>query len=493
MLGALTVSVLAGEVFARIVDDRGIFGGRQYFWTPGIVPIDDYIAKIESSRTSVGQLWRESPPPLENRRKLSSEDLQRLREFGARSIDVGPSEQVTEAELFKVWNAKFADDACTHVALKHLTRWPLDYFESKSGDDRPRYRYRPNAVMPIGVGMVTNQMGWRGKPIADRTPETVRIVFVGASTIAEGPYIPWSAPELLEEWLNAWALNRGLHVSFQVLNAGRESATTADVVAIVRDEVAPLRPDLVIFYEGALRFDWSSLVKGADELKARSRPEYEANAGWVADVAQQSSLFAHIVTAFNDVGISLGTMGEADKPKYQIVWPEGLDEKDPDLRRDDLPLNVTPTLKDFDRMRAELDKVGAEFALSSFSWLVYEGLKVDSVHGRFIWETNNRMYWPWTYRDIRRGIDFENRVYRKYAKAHDLAFLDVAGLIPPEQLLFADGVHMTPSGVRVKAWAFFRELLPLIERHLASGAWPRHTGNDPLPAYEVKHRTVHCD
>ena len=264
-------------------------------------------------------------------------------------------------------------------------------------------------------------------------------------------------------------------------------------MGIVRDEVAALRPDLVIFYEGALKFDWGSTVNGADELKTLPRPQYDANAGWVAVVAQQSSLFLHILAALNEVGISFGMMGEADKPKYEIAWPEGLDEKAPDVRRNDLPLNLTPTLKDFDRMRIELDKVGAEFALSSFAWLVYEGLKVDPIKGRYTWQTNNQMYWPWTYRDIRRGLDFENRVYREYAKLHGLAFLDVAPLIPFEPTLFADGVHMTESGVRVKAWAFFRELLPLIERHLASGAWPRHIENGPLPTFEVRHRTEHCN
>jgi len=167
--------------------------------------------------------------------------------------------------------AVLATDACGHPVLKHLTRWPLDFFESPSGDDRPRYRYRPNATLP--TGLVTNQIGWRGKPVEDQKSETdtIRIVFVGASTIAEAPALPWSAPELVDDWLNAWAQERGLGVRFEVLNAGREGAFTSDVVAIVRDEVAPLRPDLVVFYEGALTFDWSSVVKNATSLKALPR------------------------------------------------------------------------------------------------------------------------------------------------------------------------------------------------------------------------------
>jgi hypothetical protein len=315
---------------------------------------------------------------------------------------------------------------------------------------------------------------------------------VGASTIAEAPDVPWSAPEYVEEWLNMWAQARGLAVRFQVLNAGREGASTSDVVAIVRDEVVPLQPDLVIFYEGALTFDWSSVVEGAASLKALPRPQYDESAGWVAAAARHSSLFARVLGAFGDAGISIGKIGEPPKPDYKITWPAGLDEKDPDIKRQDLPLNLNPILNDFESMRVDLNKVGAEFDLSSFAWLVHDGLRLDPVKGRYIWITDNRIYWPWTYRDIRRGLDFENRVYRKFTEAHGLAFLDVAGMIPAEPLLFADGVHMTQSGIRVKAWAFFRELLPLVEQRLASRTWPRSHPDAHLAEFKVRRQIFDC-
>src|SRR5262249_49908739 len=207
------------------------------------------------------------------------------------------------------------------------------------------------------------------------------------------------------------------------------------------------------------------------------------------DLARRSSLFAHLLAALGEADISVGTVGEAQKPRYDIAWPSGLDEDDPELGREDLPLNLSSILNDLDQIRKELGEANAEFALSSFVWLVYDGLKVDPVKGRYIWETNNRIYWPWTYRDIRRGVDFENRVYRKFAKLHGLSFFDVASLVPSEPLLFADGVHMTQAGVTVKAWAFFRELLPSVEQHIATGAWPRRIGDAPLPTFEIGHRS----
>jgi len=478
--------------FARLVDGRGIFGEAGYFGTPQLVPIDGYIAKIEAGRKSVGELWKKSPPPLPNRRALENEDVERLREFGDRPINIDSTAQLTTSELFKVWNSKLATDACGHPVLKHLTRWPLDFFESPSGDDRPRYRYRPNATLP--TGLVTNQIGWRGKPVEDQKSETdtIRIVFVGASTIAEAPALPWSAPELVDDWLNAWAQERGLGVRFEVLNAGREGAFTSDVVAIVRDEVAPLRPDLVVFYEGALTFDWSSVVKNATSLKALPRPQYEDRAGWVANAARASSLVARVVGVLGDTGVLSGYVGEPPKPEYEIAWPAGLDEANPDINRQDLPLNLNPILKDFEAMRVELNKVGTEFTLGSFVWLVHDGLKLDPVKGKYIWLSNNTIYWPWTYRDIRRGLDFENRVYKKFAASHGIAFLDVARLVPAEPMLFADGIHMTDSGIRVKAWAFFRELLPLVEERLASRAWPRGKRDGQLPKFEVSRQSLDC-
>ena len=65
-------------------------------------------------------------------------------------------------------------------------------------------------------------------------------------------------------------------------------------------------------------------------------------------------------------------MGEPRKPEYEISWPAGLDENDPDNGRQDLPLNLNAILNDFEAMRVALSKVGADFALSSFAWLVHD-------------------------------------------------------------------------------------------------------------------------
>ena len=95
-----------------------------------------------------------------------------------------------------------------------------------------------------------------------RQPRTVRIAFIGASTTVGNHFYPYSYPEFIGNWLNLWSDQRKLDVRFEVLNAGRESITSSDNVNIVREEVLPLKPDLLVYYEGANQFQLGSMVPG---------------------------------------------------------------------------------------------------------------------------------------------------------------------------------------------------------------------------------------
>jgi hypothetical protein len=117
------------------------------------------------------------------------------------------------------------------------------------GVGAPRFRFLPDANLPDGL--VTNQIGWRGAPIqSPRGDKSVRIVFVGSLTVVDAHYLPFSHSEFVGHWLNLWAASQGSDVRFEVLNAGRESIMSNDIAAVVHNEVLPLRPDLVIYYEG---------------------------------------------------------------------------------------------------------------------------------------------------------------------------------------------------------------------------------------------------
>jgi hypothetical protein len=186
---------------------------------------------------------------------------------------------------------------------------------------------------------------------------------------------------------------------------------------------------------------------------------------------------------------------ERPKPDYEVSWPQGLDEVDPDFRQPDLPLHLGTIVQDLDRIRADLAKVDSEFALSSFMWMVKDGMVLNPMRSRILWEYLNVHFYPIRYRDMERLAAFQNRVFTKYAATYGLPFIDVAGRMPFDQDLFVDAVHTTYPGIRVHAWIVLQQLVPIIEKRLASGVWPKPVpvmGN-AHPAFATKPRQITVD
>ena len=213
--------------------------------------------------------------------------------------------------MFRAWNATFAADPCRHPLLAGMPTHRLYLFDPPNGVGRPIYRYMPNVTTP--AGLVTNEIGWRGPPLRHKKPGTIRIVFVGASTTAEAHETPYSYPELIGQWLGLWAAAHGLDLDFQALNAGREGMTSTDIAAIVRDEVAPMRPDLVVYYEGANQFDLSSIARGAEGgLSGRTTLPVDPPS-WLATAARHSEIAVRLRAALTLIGDS-GNGREPAKP-----------------------------------------------------------------------------------------------------------------------------------------------------------------------------------
>jgi hypothetical protein len=81
--------------------------------------------------------------------------------------------------------------------------------------------------------------------------------------------------------------------------------------------------------------------------------------------------------------------------------------------------------------------------------------------------------YPWRYRDLEWLANFQSRVLKKYTQERGIDFIDVAGTMPFDPDLYADGVHTTYPGTRMKGWVILQQLVPLIEARLKSGAWPK--------------------
>jgi len=164
---------------------------------------------------------------------------------------------------------------------------------------------------------------------------------------------------------------------------------------------------------------------------------------------------------------------EPPKPHLTINWPSDLDEQHPDLRDPRLPVALPAILSDLETIRRDLEHHGSHLVMTSFAWLVHPGLNLDPARDADLFSYLNTTFWPFTYAHMRRFLDFQTRVFRKYASDHQLDFIDVASAYPRDPRLFDDAIHMTHAGIRLQAWIVFNGLVPAIERHLRAREWPR--------------------
>ena len=489
----LLVSILVGaaiaEGVARTVDDLPLFT----LFLPQPIGADtaaDHLDEVPRAAGVDRKWFFDSPPPLPNRTRAPEEWERLFQQIEKVHVETG--NPFRGGDMFKAWNATLVADPCAHDFFRRAPG-RLFIYDALDGLPYPSYRFLQNASGPDNL--VTNQFGWRGPPARfARSEKTVRIVFVGASTTVSSHYMPHSYPEFVAHWLGLWARARGLDINFETLNAGREGVDSADIAAIVRQEVVPLRPDLVIYYEGANQFRLESIIRNVPG-GAGKRPDEQVAHGTLALWLQQASRYLAIARRIEAATGLLGTPTggrERPKPDYEVTWPKGLDEFNPDLGRPDLPVNLSAILGDLLRIRTDLADVGSELAISSFIWIVKDGMVLDPIRHRYILEQLNVANYPFHYRELERLAAFQNRVYAKFAATHHLPFIDAARAMPFDPNLFFDAIHKTYPGERMHGWVVFQQLVPIIEKRLASGAWPRPAPvmGEVHPAFVVAPRQI---
>jgi hypothetical protein len=491
LAGSLLASLVGAELVVRSIDGLPLFA----------VPIPEGEGLIEevpkavrdqvALAPGVSRAWfYDDPPPLPNRTEPPAEWTRLFWEIKSHPEAYRP---FTEVDAFRAWNSVFAGDPCKNDFLRRAPEHLLYIYDPPDGSARPPYRYMPNATTPIRL--VTNQLGWRGPPIeVPRGPRTVRIVFIGASTVVGNHFLPFSYPEYVGHWLNEWAASKKLDVRFEALNAGRESTISTDIAEEVRTEVLPLRPDLVVYYEGGNQFDLHTVVPDAPPGKPqRPKATTETGPSWLVELSRYSAVSRRVQAALGYAGASQDGR-EWSKPDYTLVWPPDLSESDPDLAYPKLPVNLNTIERDLDQIRTDLATVGAEFALSSFYWLAKDGMVLNPVRHKYILEQLNVGLYPFRYRDIERLAAFQNRFLAKYAKQYGMPFIDTAGRMPFDPDLFTDAVHGRAGGLRVQAWVVLQQLIPVIERHLANRDWPRPLPQDmpPLPTFKPRQIKLDC-
>lgn len=363
-------------------------------------------------------------------------------------------------------------------------------FEAPDHALHPRYRYLPNTVTPMGLA--TNQFGWRGPAVELRKPpQTIRIAFAGASTTVGSHGYHHFYPELVGHWLNRWATQQGLSIRFEIQNLGREGIDSTDIAAIVHTEALPVEPDFIVYYEGSNQFWPGSILPGLGHPQRTGLELLTNPARTLIWLARYSSLLRRLEIALGSLTAHPGA--EEPKPLYQVSWPPTVDEQDPPLHHDHLPVNLSRILKDLDRIRLDAESIQARMVLTSFFWLVRDGMVLDPIRHHSILRYLNVGLYPYRYREMERLAAFQNRVFAKYASNHHLPFIDVAGEYPFDPDLFNDAIHFTYPGVRLHAWLVLQHLIPLVTAEMAAGRLPRSAVSKLPPPLPENIRTVRTD
>jgi hypothetical protein len=462
----VAMSLATIELIARRIDGYSLFAWHlvreRALQTPSDAVTASYVGRTPTA-AGVDRSWFSvDPSQATGGSRTADPDL-------ARRAAAHPGFQL---QSVYEWNLQFLRDAaCSTDAARYdnvqTTALPIGdlyVFEPLGRAPYPRYRYLRNAHYPSEL--VTNSFGWRGLDVALTKPaNTIRIAFVGASTTAAPHLFKYSYPDYVGAWLEAWRAAKRWPYRFEVINAGREGINSTSIAAIVRDELVPVDPDLVVYYEGANQFfpiDYIQWPGGAVPPRPRRSGPWHFESS--------SALIRRLHSVRDPFGVR---SSEPRKPSLAVRWPPDLDEHDPALDHPRLSLELPTIMRDLDVMQSALVANGGRLFVSSFVWCVKDGMQLDPGRDAAVYAQLNEMYWPYSYAYMRRMADFQNRVLAKYARSRGLAFIDVAARYPIDPRLFVDAIHMTPNGTKLMAWITFQNLVAVLERSIVSGALPR--------------------
>jgi hypothetical protein len=446
--------------------------------------VQSYVERLAAANGTDRAWFAQNPPAPPNRTAPAADLVALAADYQRRGLFPSQAEYV--------WNRWALErDRCNpHGPYRNFPNTVL-VFTPPQPALNPRYRFRRNATLPSGL--VTNAFGLRGHPIDLVKPaKTVRIAFLGASTTVGYHGYAFSYPEFVEFWLNRFAEANHYDVRFEALNGGREGINSSGIAAVAKEELLPLDPDLAVYYEGSNQFfSATRLVSPPIPPRSEIDPhgpavEHKLPAAWRNHLA--------IANLVDRALMGFQVAGEPVKPSYRLLWPKGVDERNPNPDSPDLPLQLPAIVKDLDAIRTSLNSVGAPLFLSSFDWFTPRSEGLPAVRRPLVYHQLNTELWPLRYGDIRRLADFQNRVFHNYAAARKIGYLDVASIFPRDADLFEDAIHLTEAGDRLRAWIFFQQLVPAVRALLDSGRLPREAahGLPPFPAWEAVEEPTAC-
>ena len=475
MTVAFCLCVIAVEVALRLIDgyrlDRLILQAKNadpVLASSGDLDATQYAKKITLDPT-FDLAWFHTDPPDYDRSpnyELPADWAEAVRDYRPSS----PDEPYYIKEGLKfLYNYNSLVEVCAAgnyiKGLEYYKKNPgfVYAFASPDASDLPPYR-----TVPRGWARGTdyyNNFGFRGPDIVPRKSERlIRVAFLNSSVAAAG--WPFSFPEYVVHYLRQWARANKLDVDFDLVNAARVGVNMAIIAQIMRYEVAPLHPDIVVSYDGGEYLWGAPIVKRAD---GESVP---AKTGLAVDVRyhpleQYSALLSRL---YQFSGSATGM--ETPKPAHTLNFD--LTQKNPDIDREDLPFDLHGQIASIRDAANATRSVGGEFFLTSYVGMVGDRHRLDPVRHKALVDILNDRFYPMTYREIRQSLDFENLVYRKVAETDDYHFIDIDRYFPQDPDLFGDEFHLSSTdSFRLMAWIVAQQLTPYLREAIKSGVLPK--------------------
>lgn len=350
----------------------------------------------------------------------------------------------------RVWLERAADPATFQrfASLEQLRERAAD--DARAGEDAPsemftRHRYLGYVATPSWVNRENrhNTLGFRGAEITrEKPPDELRIACLGGSTTYTTAVRDHtkSYPAVLERELHELG-----YPEVRVLNAGLHAWTSFESLINLELRVLELEPDIVVVYHGLndvkTRFVWPPERYRSDNTGYRvSTPSVFLPRWW-----EQSTLARILMTEHGGMTPHADLQRTLDERTPYAYWSKFRTQ----LLRGNYPslffasvgadriLDANPPTW-FERNLAMMTRLtrdhGASMVLVSFA------LRIEGIGG------SN----PGT-EHLLRAIDEMNRASAAVAERTGARFFDLASVMPLDESLFADHVHVTEEGAALKA------------------------------------------
>lgn len=330
-------------------------------------------------------------------------------------------------------------------------------FPGYDSSELPVYRYFQAST--LGKSRLRfNKYGWGGDNVElKKDKRTIRIAFLGGSTTQQSGECNLAYPDYVGYWLNEWARRTGKDVQFEIINAARVAERSMDFKAILKYEVLPASPDVVIYYEGRNQFWPQNMYTYQAKVNA-----YDPYNSWKYAIVGRSILLQRACLMLNADYI---TMFEPCKANVTLT-EQGQKS----------PLEIEQIEKDLDDIKLMCDSTRAKFVLCNFAMLTNDSVlrqpRYGSVYGYLLHDFG---FLP--NHEIEYWMNFENAFFKSYAAKNEVPFIDVQRYLCQSPESYVDAIHLSCSGLKLHAWIVFNQLGPMLNAWIKSGELPNNLTN----------------